>query len=128
MILLIFSSIMTLSCGQGERESKGGPVTLIQGRARFQNNDLVENLVDNRSTYLKKLSEMDERNLQRAQLDEQPWSGYHWPFSSGILGYRYGSAAIDHFAPWHQFHDYVLEHPVSNYLCRGGVHPWPLPF
>ncbi len=66
---------------------------VIAGRAKAK--ERVQDFLDLNEFRSKKirptadLTEMEERGLKSAKLDETPWSDTYWPISQGLLGARY---------------------------------------
>jgi hypothetical protein len=87
------------------------------GRAPIADIDRPENLVD-RLQYARP-ADMDAAGLQRAALDETPWSDDYWPFYLGELGRRYADPNFPTSRDWAQNRRYVQEHPVQEILASG---------
>ena len=95
--------------------------TEVQGKAGFNDNDLTENLVDNGEHHIRKLSLMDEQNLQKARLEEQPWSDDYWAIKRGILSSRYADPDREEEENWQESFDYFSKKPISNYVERKAI-------
>lgn len=86
----------------------------------------VGRFLDSDGQHLKRPSQMDERHLQEARLEEQAWSGYYWPYRVGILGFRPRDPELPFTlrsfgGTWEEYHSYVSENPVSDYLEEGTI-------
>lgn len=88
----------------------------IQGRAGYQSNDLAEDLVDNGRAHIRTLTEMDEKNLQSAQLETKPWSDDYWAIAKGILGARYEDPNKNDTYEWDVAKEFTISNPVRNYV------------
>jgi hypothetical protein len=82
-----------------------------------QSNDPAE-LVDGRAV-ISTLSEMEERGLMTAALEEVPWSDDYWPVYRGGVGYRYADPNIPQTTDWKEIKDYIAANPVSAIVARG---------
>ncbi|MBF0359410.1 MAG: hypothetical protein HQK49_00265 [Oligoflexia bacterium] len=92
----------------------------VETKAVFQNNDLVEDLVDNDQAVIRTLSEIDNKKLTSASLSAKPWSDDYWGIYKGILGARYADPKFAG-SEWNEFHKYILDNPVSNYIKDGKI-------
>jgi hypothetical protein len=59
--------------------------------------------------YLKNLQEIEKLNLLEGQVDQIPWSGDYWPYSKGLIAFRYadrlGLALLDWKGLWKNTQD-----------------------
>ncbi len=88
----------------------------LEGRAAFQANDLAQNLVDNGTTMLTTLEQMEAKNLKKARLTHQPWSDDYWAIAKGILGARYADPNKENTADWKEAFGFVEEAPATTYV------------
>jgi len=96
-------------------------VLQVQGRAGMQYNDLAENLVDNGRDLISNLGEMDEKELQKAQLAESPWSDDYWAIAKGILGSRYADPDKNETFDWKDNFEFTKTNPVTDYITNGNI-------
>ncbi|MGK5083191.1 hypothetical protein WDW37_07775 [Bdellovibrionota bacterium FG-1] len=87
----------------------------LPGRAPYEENDLVEDLVDNTDTLVRTLDQMETQNLKSAELAESPWSDSYWPIYLGTLGQRYADNQFPGNASWFLNQQYVIN-PVTSAL------------
>ncbi|MFI5389774.1 MAG: hypothetical protein ACHQYQ_00320 [Bacteriovoracales bacterium] len=58
--------------------------------------------------------EIDEKPLKTVKLIEEPWSGYFWSMSRGLLGNRYADRKFNREHSWEDRFEYVTENPASD--------------
>ena len=93
------------------------------GRAPYQQNDRVENLVDGSpDELLRTLEAMEELGLRSARLPESPWSDWYWPIYQGILGARYNDPGFPlDSEDWKVKRDYVLARSAPAIVDGGNA-------
>lgn len=93
----------------------------LTGRAGIQNNDRAEDLVDLGHQAIKKLADMDEKELQRGELTVRPWSDDYWAIYKGILSYRYADPNKKDDEDWKINTDYVRDNKSDLYIESGMI-------
>lgn len=93
----------------------------LSGRAGIQRNDKAEDLVDLGYKALKKLSEMDEKELQSGELSVRPWSDDYWAIYKGVLSHRYADPNKKDVDDWKVNTDYVLDNKSDLYIESGMI-------
>lgn len=89
-------------------------------KSMFMDNDKAEDLVDNGSSALKNLDQMN--GLLSGKLNESPWSDDYWAIKYGILGYRYADKQmVSNRKTWKTVYDYSTSHPVSDYVSSNRI-------
>ena len=99
----------------------GGVVVALSqvrpGKAPIADIDRPENLVDQLAH--RRPAEMDAANLQRASLEESPWSDDYWATYLGQLGKRYADPQFPNDRDWAKNHQYVQQRPASQIVASG---------
>ena len=72
-----------------------------------ETNDLARHLAD--ELKYDNLAKMRTAGLERAQLHQQPWSGWYWPLNEGGLAFRYGDPGFPSGADWPTISNYLLK-------------------
>lgn len=81
----------------------------------IQEDDLAENLVEDRNKMIFTLPEME--NLTSKNLTYKPWSDSYWPLYEGALGHRYNDPHAK-FGDWKEAQDYVTTHPAKELIRK----------
>jgi len=89
------------------------------GRVAFQPNDNAANLVDD--FQFNNLQAMDDANLIKAGISENPWSDDYWAIYQGILGNRYSDPNNPFSRNWKENKDYIDSNPVAEILQSGSA-------
>ena len=67
-----------------------------------------------------RLEDFDSRGLQKAELNELPWSGSYWPIYQGTLGARYSSRPFMELpSDWKAYYDYTRKISLGSVLATG---------
>lgn len=82
----------------------------------FPGNEDPALLVDNPETIVTNITKMEELNLRKAELSEQPWSDYYWPTYRGMLGIRYNDSNYPESENWLSYYRYVEDRPAQSIL------------
>ncbi len=77
---------------------------------KFSGNKLVTNLYTIR-----------EKNLEKINLDLDPWKGYHWPINMGLLANRYNDPNFSVQGTWRFCHDQFINNPPANFIANGKI-------
>ena len=89
------------------------------GRAAFQPNDNAADLVDN--FQFNNLQTMDDANLLKAKIPENPWSDDYWALYQGVLGNRYSDRHYPSSRNWKENKDYIDSNPAAEILQSGSA-------
>jgi len=93
----------------------------LEGRAGIRSNDRAENLVDNRSTMLRSLGDIEAKNLTSANLPKTPWSDDYWAMSKGVLGARFADRSFPNTHNWLSNYEYAQKNPAENYVLENRI-------
>lgn len=91
----------------------------LTGRAGIQYNDRAEDLIDLGENLVKTLSEMDEKELNSAELSVRPWSDDYWAIYKGVLAFRYGDPNKKDDSDWKVNTDFVRDNKSDLYIESG---------
>ena len=89
------------------------------GRAAFQANDNATDLVDD--FQFNHLQAMEDANLLKASLAENPWSDDYWAIYQGILGNRYSDPHYPSSSSWKENKDYIDSNTAKEILQSGSA-------
>ncbi len=89
------------------------------GRSAFGAEDKIEVLLVDSPEIIRSLSLMEQRRLQKSQLDKLPWSDSYWPMAKGLIGNRYNDPKYPRSKDWTDNRDYTLKRPASEILSAG---------
>lgn len=111
---LITPDLVRLGCRQEimKMASKGRKNIL----APILSNDLAEELVDEPSRMIKKISQMEEAGLLEGKTNSIPWSDSYWPFNQGALGQRYNDPEFSG-GGWKEASDYVTHNTPQKLIA-----------
>jgi hypothetical protein len=88
----------------------------LSGRSAALDNDDPKLLVDNSSSLLTHLGQMDEKSLRSARLPSQPWSDFYWPLYAGSIAHRYADPKFPDSKDWKINSDYIWNPNTSSSL------------
>jgi hypothetical protein len=93
---------------------------ILPGRAPFQENDLVEDVVDVPATQIvRTLEGLEQKKLLAAKLSTSPWSSTYWPIYQGQLGARYADPQFPGSEDWQENRAYIEKKPASDIAGAG---------
>ncbi|HAZ14808.1 MAG: hypothetical protein A2X86_22205 [Bdellovibrionales bacterium GWA2_49_15] len=88
----------------------------LEGRAAISANDRAEDLVDNGTTLINTLEQMESKTLRNGRLTRQPWSDDYWAIAKGILGARYADPNKANTLDWKEALGFVETLPATTYV------------
>lgn len=98
--------------------SKQFPKAPDGGKAPIASNDEIKNLVDNASTAVTNIHELEKKFIRKARLKTDPWSDSYWPIYQGVLSARYADYSFP--TDWKRAFDYATQtKPASDIFSSG---------
>jgi hypothetical protein len=82
-------------------------------------NDNPARLIDNGSTMVQTLEDMEAKSLKKAALAVTPWSDYYWATYKGFLGYRYTDPNFPDSDRFKDNYDYALKNRLRDVVASG---------
>lgn len=80
-------------------------------------NDNVEEFLEG-DFRTRNAKELDALNLNKAEVDQIPWSGDYWPYAMGILGQRPFDKKFNRLGTWTERYEYFQKNPLHEIIKR----------
>ena len=92
------------------------------GRAAIESNDHFINLIDSNPSIVRKLEDIENKNLLSKELSEQPWSDDYWAIANGVLAHRYAHESGEKEHQWDQALSKFKDSPTQDLIDQGLIH------
>lgn len=102
-----------------KEEWKACKRTRISSQLFAQAQDRLESFLESPVTF-DTLEKMEASQLQKAELEQVPWSGDYWPYARGILGARFLDFHFSSQFGWLGKYEYVRKNPSSILIEKKG--------